>query len=432
MCKFVVPLEMCFRSAKQDIAKHAFDRRLVGHLGRITLPFTEGPILRRQEEKGKGEGEEEGKGEGEEYEAFLRLGPFGYYLACGPAGCEGEEHATMHRYALPRSIDPADVDTSMAALLLSLPATLSPPTPPPTCLGDAGKEEFGGEGEEGLDAVVLDKNSVGLFVQRGSVRAYLPVGADPRAVDAATAEDWLLARGKRVRGTPAPPGGETGGGGKGTAKARTKASKEKAVRRPAASGYTVFMQEKVPAYKALHPDATHKEAFGAVAGEWKAMEAEDKDAFKNKAAAMNRSRTEDPGAPENGGAALSPSKEGGKKEKKRRAAPSAFNLFMREKVPAYKRANPEAAHKEAFGAVAGEWKGMGADAKAAFQNMAAAARGSGGAAEGEGAGEGDGEEGRARMTLKELRAQLRARGLPVSGNKADLVRRLNGTAAMSA
>ena len=43
-----------------------------------------------------------------------------------------------------------------------------------------------------------------------------------------------------------------------------------------------------------------------------------------------------------------------KKDKKPKA-PSAYNLFMKKELPAFKKANPKLDHKAAFAAVAKKW-----------------------------------------------------------------------------
>jgi len=43
------------------------------------------------------------------------------------------------------------------------------------------------------------------------------------------------------------------------------------------------------------------------------------------------------------------------KAKPKARAPSAYNVFMKEELPKYKKAHPKATHREAFTGVAEQW-----------------------------------------------------------------------------
>merc|ERR1712078_123809 len=106
-CDFAVPLEMCFDS---KLAKHEFD---ISTLGWIS----------------------DGDGVATTYR--LNLGPFGYYLQ------NGED-----TLALPKTIQPREVNLDVAQWLFSLPKHLG-------------------------DEVYMNMSSFGLFVEVGDKRAYL-------------------------------------------------------------------------------------------------------------------------------------------------------------------------------------------------------------------------------------------------------------------
>jgi DNA topoisomerase-1 len=107
-CDFAVPLDMCFDS---KLAKHEFDITALGWIS---------------------------DGEGVETTYRLNLGPFGYYLQ-NPGG---------ETLALPRTIQPREVDIDVAQWLFSLPKLLG-------------------------DEVYVNMSSFGLFVECGDKRAYL-------------------------------------------------------------------------------------------------------------------------------------------------------------------------------------------------------------------------------------------------------------------
>jgi hypothetical protein len=47
---------------------------------------------------------------------------------------------------------------------------------------------------------------------------------------------------------------------------------------------------------------------------------------------------------------------GGAKKVKTKRGPSAFNLYMKERIPQIKSEHPELSHNEAFKMSAGQWK----------------------------------------------------------------------------
>jgi hypothetical protein len=123
---------------------------------------------------------------------------------------------------------------------------------------------------------------------------------------------------------------------------------EKAKKKRAPSAYNCFIAsaEQRDAIKAKAPSITPKEMMGALAGKWKLLSDEEKQAFKP--------------APVLVAAPSTP---------KSKRAPSAYNCFIAstEQRDLIKEANPDITPKEMMGALAGKWKLLSDEEKAVYK-----------------------------------------------------------------
>jgi hypothetical protein len=124
------------------------------------------------------------------------------------------------------------------------------------------------------------------------------------------------------------------------------AEKPKKKRAPSAYNCFIASTEQREAIKAEQPEITPKEMMGALAGKWKLLSEDEKQAFKPAPVLVAATST-----------------------LKSKRAPSAYNCFIAstEQRLLIKEANPDITPKEMMGALAGKWKLLTDEEKAVYK-----------------------------------------------------------------